>query len=365
MLLLGLAMSVLFVPGYTGASIQTSWVVLSLALPLALWRKVTLTPLHWAVFAWVGLALASLAWTTNVYDAVWGVWGIVLFALAFYLGSSLVSLRRLFFGLGIGASISACFALAQAYGLHWPLTSNSNLNIAGLYFNAMYAGEIFAIVILGCVIYELYWLVPLLVVALVLTGSHSGWIALAIGLALIKVRSFIFLGLSTLAVAVLFTYHFRPSDAERLQTWYAAYSYLSLFGHGPGSFLSVWWQSASGTLIFPEYVHNDFLQLIYEYGIFALVPFTLFGVLLASSRSPDWPILCAFLFMALVSFPLYTPILSFLSACAAGRLSRDWSLLRSRFAKRRLDLVLRSLNPQPELSLVWRKALPLVSRTSH
>ena len=360
MLWLGLAISALYVPGYTGASIQTSWVVLSCVLPaLTLWRPVTLTGFHWAILAWVGLALAAITWALSPYDAVWGAWQVILFALAFFYGSSHDSLHDLFKGLGIGATASALVAYAQAFGLHWPMMWGPTPS--GLYYNSMYAGEIFAIVILGCVIYRLYWLIPALVVALVLSQSHAGWIALLIGILAWHYRSLSLVALVPLVVAVVFTYHFRESDAQRLQVWYAAVTNLAWFGHGPGSVLALWYRSGT-TLVYPEYAHNDFLQLAFEYGLFAILPIGLLLILGLCTNARDWPLWIAFLFMGLVSFPLYTPILAFIGACAAGRISRDWNLDRLGRLERRYDLLLRRLTSQSEPSLARGQALPMVSR---
>jgi hypothetical protein len=360
MLWLGLAISGAYVPGWTGASIQTSWVVLSCLLPaLALWRSVTLTGFHWAILSFVGISALSLAWALNFYDGVWGLWQVILFALAFWYGSSHDSLRGLFIGLGLGASASALVCFAQALGYHPLLTWGPDPS--GLYYNSMYAGEIFALVILGLVIYRVYWLIPALVLALALTHSHAGMIALALGLAAWWYRSLSLIALVSLAVAVIFTYHFRASDAQRLQIWFSAATNLTLFGHGPGSFLSLWYPQGHA-ILFPEYTHNDFLQLAFEYGLLAIVPIGLLVALGTITEATDWPIWIAFLFMGLVSFPLYTPILGFIGACAAGRVSRSWALRRWYGSDRRHDLILRSLTSQPEPSLLRGEALPLVSR---
>ena len=60
MFLLGLLLPICFIPGYTGASIPSQWVLLSLVLPAALWRRgYRLTPLHL-------LGLGFIAWAVAV-----------------------------------------------------------------------------------------------------------------------------------------------------------------------------------------------------------------------------------------------------------------------------------------------------------
>ena len=188
MLWLGLAISAAWVPGWTGVTVQTSWVVLSLFLPaLALWRPVTVTGFHWALSAWAAMAVAYIPFAFAPADAVWGAWQVVLFALAFWYGSSHDSLRDLFLGLGLGATASALVVFAQALG-YTPVMAWT-ANPPGLYYNSMYAGEIFSLIILGLFIYRLYWLIPILAVALFLTHSNAGWIGLFIGLLAYHFRS--------------------------------------------------------------------------------------------------------------------------------------------------------------------------------
>jgi len=357
---LGLAVSGLWYPGYTGATIQTSYVAMSLFLPLTLWRPVRLTSLHWVLFAFCAIAALSCVWATNPFDAAWGLWQVALFAMAFWLGSSLPDASRLWLGFSIGAAVSACFAIAQWFGyvpfLVWNATAP-----AGAYYNSMYAGEIFAIAALASIIYRRWWLVPLLIFALAISMSHAGWLAFGLGLVLIRFRSFKLILIIALAAAVVFTFHFRPSDAIRLQVWYAALTNLAWFGHGPGSFLSLWYHS-NDLIIFPEYVHNDALQLVFEYGLLAIVPIGLLASPATRSDGREWPVYIAFLFMGLVSFPLYTPVLGFAGALCAGRLARGWSLRRALGPHRRHDLVLRLPTPQPALGHTLRGPLPVVPR---
>lgn len=360
MLWLGLAISALYVPGVTGASVQTSWAVLSFSLPaLALWRAVNMTVCHWAVVAWAVLACISIAWALNSYDAVWGAWGIILFALAFYIGDA-IDFRKLLIGFAIGANLSALFALLQASGIHL-FMENNVATPSGFYFNSMYAGEIFALAILGAVIYRVWPLVILPSIALVLTHSHAGWLALAIGLVSIRIRSWTVIALILTACAAAFTFHFRPSDAERMQIWYATVSNMTLFGYGPGSMLSMYYITDSVKL--PEYAHNDVLQLIFEYGVFSIIPIAALLMPAIAKQEKEWPLYVAFLVMGLVSFPLYSPITMVIGAVSAGRLSRVWSVLRYNFYRGGYAFLPGTSYTQSLVGASWRDAVPLVSRT--
>ncbi len=109
----------------------------------------------------------------------------------------------------------------------------------------------------------------------------------------------------------------------RLGIWSAAYNELSFFGNGAGSFASrLYFNSA--TPVYPEYVHNDALQLVYEYGVAAAGPAIIFAFVLAQTRAREWPVALAFVTMGLYSFPLFMGVTSFLGVLVAGRVVRGW-----------------------------------------
>lgn len=326
---LGLAISLAYIPGYTGASIPTSWAVLSCALPLLLWKPVSSTAVHWALGGFFLYALASIAWAVDRRDAVFGLWTLALIGGAFLYGAELPSLRRTLRGLAIGFSVSSAVAIVQWLG-HAPVLVNNGP--AGLAFNTMLHGEILALIILGLVIERDWFFIPALIPGLLLSQSRGAFAALALGLILTRLRSPLVLALAAAVGAFFFTLHIGTSDAERLDIWHAAWTLLTPLGHGPGSFLSV--MIPIGDIVkVPEYAHNDALQLAFEYGIGAIIPLAVAAFLLARVESQEWPLFATFIFLGLFSFPLYSPITAPLGAMAAGRIARDWAVVR-----RRLDL---------------------------
>lgn len=358
---LGLAMLVVYIPGWTGATIPTSWALLSLVLPLALWRPVEVTGFHWAILSWAALAWVYVPFSLSVPDAVWGAWQVSLFAMAFWVGSSLDSPSALWRGVGWGLNLTFPVALAQAFGYH-PTLEFLHVYPSAVYYNSMLYGEICAIAILGLILYRHWTLIPLPLAGLVLSHSHGGWLALIAGIIAWRHRSIGLLALMALAAAVAFTYHLRSDDAERLQVWYAAVTNLSPLGHGPGSFLSLWWQHAD-TAIYPEYAHNDYLQLAFEYGALSVVPLLAIGAPGLAIRTRDWPIYAAFLLMATFSFPLYSYILAPLGAISAGCVARSWDLHRRYCSASRLDQLQRSYLAQRQARRHWGVGLPMVSRS--
>lgn len=337
---LGLALSLAFIPGWTGASIPTSWAVLSCALPFLLWQPVSMTAIHWALGGFLLYAFASLAWATNRYDAVMALWQLSLVAGCFLWGAQLSSLQPILRGLALGFSVSSAVAVAQWFGYE-PVLVNNHFAPAGLAYNSALHGEILALLIVGLAVYEDWLWIPALIPGLLLSHSRGAYAAAALGLILIRARHPIVLVLGAAAAAYAATFSVGSSDSERAVIWTGALHYLTPFGNGPGSFLSLWFQHPSGPIITPEYVHNDALQLAYEYGFAAAIPLAVATFLLARVESQEWPLFATFIFLGLFSFPLYSPITSIIGAMAAGRITRDWALVRRRLSLCRLDLVQR------------------------
>lgn len=118
------------------------------------------------------------------------------------------------------------------------------------------------------------------------------------------------------------------------------YDGLTLFGNGPGSYWAMYFQTPT-TVTGIGHVHNDFLQLAFEFGIGAIPLFALYAAVLTRSSAREWPIFLAFASMALFSFPLYAPITAALGLACAGRIARDWGLAWDLRGLRRSHLIQR------------------------
>lgn len=336
---LGLALSLAFIPGWTGATIPTSWAVLSCTLPLVLWRPLSPTVVHWALGSFFLYAALSFFWSINHLDAIYGLWILALIAGCFCLGAELPSLRAITRGLAIGFGASSAISVVQWLG-HAPVLVA--LGPAGLAYNTMLHGSILALIIVALAIERDWFFIPALIPGLVLANSRGAYTAVALGLVLTHIRSPIILALAAAVGAYIATLNLGTSDAERIDIWHAAWTHLTLFGHGPGSFLSLWLQASPTIIKVPEYAHNDALQLAFEYGIFACIPLSVAGLLLIQYDAREWPLFAAFIFLGLFSFPLYAPITSVIGALAAGRIARDWAVVRRRLGIRRPLVLLRS-----------------------
>jgi hypothetical protein len=339
----GAIVSLCYVPGFTGALIATQWPVLSILLPLALWRSGPVTVLHWAGLLFVVYATVHLWFTPIVTDGVAGLWFVYIMALSFWLGSTLDDLRGLYAGLAVGASVSSAIAVFQYFGIS--VVPYVSLNPAGLYVNSVVQGTVLALIVVALVSERMWLWVPLLLPGIVLSGSRGAWVVLAIGLAAVP---WIF-GSALAVLGAFFTWHpvhavgaetklLGASDTMRLFIWDAAAHNLTWFGWGPGSFFS-WLLWYDGNSLYPEYAHNDALQLIFEYGVFAALPIGIFVFAVTRTKEREWPVVVAFAAAGLYSMPLWMPVASFLGLAVTGRVVRGWAVARRELRSRRFDFV--------------------------
>lgn len=368
MLYLGIALAVCFVPGYTGATIPSQWALLSCVLPFSLWRKAEIGAAHWLGLMFVVWAILSTAWATNYHTSVFGLWIVSIWGLSFWLGSSLQSLAQLWKGLAIGLSISSIVAMAQALGFH-PVEIAEAGRFPGLLFNTTVQGATIALVLIALVSHRLWWYTPLLWVGLALSQSKGAALVLAAAL-IARFTHWLFALALLVAGALAFTFLLDSADSQRLQIWGYAIRGLSLLGWGPDSFSDIyfsWYDPglAKRWLMHAEFVHNDYLQLWFEYGLGALAIFALFGLALAETENADWPVAFGFAILATFYFPLYLPIPAFIGCVVAGHLTRprlSHGVVRD---SRRFDLLPRHALVESIFNHDRGEVIPLVTRTAH
>jgi hypothetical protein len=323
MLWLGVIVSLCYVPGITGATIATQWPVMAVLLPFGLLREV-----HFTVFHGLGvLFLAYAAWgayvSTVPYDAVFGLWLTAIMGTSLWVGSTLTSLRGLYVGLAIGGAVSSVVAVFQFFGWH-PVVGTSAMP-AGLYVNSVQQGTVLALLIVALASERMWLWIPALVPGLVIAQSRGAWLALAIGLLACYVRRLWVFGVLAVVGAYCLLLPMSSSDQERMMIWEVAWNGLKWLGWGPGSFYTV--DIVQGNLVlFPGHAHNDILQLVFEYGVGAVLPLAIFGFALLHTDAREWPVLVAFAAAACYSMPLWMPIASLLGLACVGRILRDYAV---------------------------------------
>lgn len=360
MIWLGLLLPNVFIVGVTGASVPTQWAFLSLALPLALWQK-KIPPgfLPGLGLCFLAFSALSLTWAPQRMDSAYGLWCVALWGLSFLLGYASDSQRQLWQGLSLGLTVSTIIAILQVLG-YTPVMS-LNANISGLLFNRTVLGAACGLVILACVEERLWWYIPAPALALALSNSRGGFAIVAFGIAM---RFHWLLGTALLASALLAIYFFDTgtSDAERLQIWGVALQGITLRGWATGSFSTIYYLLPSGRLVHPEFVHNDYLQLAFEFGAMALVPISfLFSALYWRPTATLW----GFALLMGFYFPLYAPVSAFIGCFIVGHALRGFSLHGAIVRHCRPDIVPWVDLPTPRFSLGRRSHVPIQPRTTN
>lgn len=354
---LGLVLPICYVASYTGAAIPTQFPVLSIALTAGLWRRGNLgamLPLFFST-AWAAL---SLTWAPNLDTAIYGLWVMCIWAMSFWLGTTLLSLEGLWRGLAIGMSISSAVAVAQWLG--WSaIPSDGN---AGLLYNTTLQGLCIAIVMLGLWVNGLIAYIPALLPGLILANSRGAYVVLAAGV-LAQFGKFQAIAIMlSLAVIYVFTFY-GPSDVERLQIWLVSGLGISWHGMGVGTFEAVFYHDFAGIKHRPGHAHNDYLQLWFELGIGSLGVYFVLGCA-AWRRSRCRAVIVALLVCSTFYFPLYAPIPGFVAFLLAGHSLRYFRWdgfgrdIRGRFA------ALRGRPPQPADGRVGHAGFPVQSSVS-
>jgi hypothetical protein len=322
---LGAIVSLCYVPGITGAYIATQWPVLAVLSIFTVFRSAPFTVLHGFGVLFILYAAIGVWFSVVPYNAVFGFWLVVLMGLNLWLGSTLTTLRGLYAGLAIGGAVSSAVAVLQYAG--WQLLPVTSTAPPGLYVNSVQQGAVLALLIVALATERMWlWIVPL-VPGLVLSQSRGAWLALAVGLIALRFRRAWPLGAIVAAVGIFYLFMplGRTSDQERMLIWEVAWHGLNWFGWGPGAFSAVNITQA-GQVLYPGHAHNDALQLLFEYGMGALLPLSILSVALLRTGSKEWPVVVAFAVASCYSMPLYMPITSLLAVAATGRILRDYAV---------------------------------------
>ena len=296
-----------------------------------------MTPLHAILGLFLAYVVASIAWTTTVWTGAWALWLLSIVALAFHLGSRLVSLRRLWQGLALGGAISSAVAIAQWFEPNI-VPQYMPDQPSGLHYSNMVLGMVLVLTAIALATERLWlWIIPLLP-GIWLAQSRGAFLVFALGLGAVFVRSRLVLVAVALGIVYYITLARYGNEYERLVYLKAALANLAWFGNGAGSFNDVF-VVAPNVSAHPVQVHNDYVQLLFEYGPGAIPFFLAMGLGLSARTAPQWPILAAFALFATFTFPLYIALAQFVFAVALGHVSASWDLSWSRFASRRSNLV--------------------------
>lgn len=331
----GFALMSAYWPGITGAATTPRWAVAALlAVALFFAPRVVMTRTHWiglALLAWLGL---SLTWSEGQLDGVDAAFKLCLAAIAFAIGSTMPDLRSLMIGAALGIGLNSGFAIAQALGWHGIETYDNGL--AGLFHNRDRLASAAAIVAIWLFSrpVRLWLLLPLVAPAVILPHSRAAWLALGAGLLMIVFRQMarrtvvqwvtflVLFGVVGTGTVVAFGIGSPIGIDQRIALYRDTIAALTTFGHGLGSF----WESFPAHAHYfsvvaerPEHPHNEWLWLVYEGGMPAVVLAMAsgYGVWVAAK---DRAVLGGLFVLSCVAMPFHDPATLILGALCAGHL---------------------------------------------
>jgi hypothetical protein len=325
MTIFGFILSTCYIPGWTGYAIPTGWLFLSATLPLILRREM------WKIFNPFFLYVClSMTWSMVFVQGVYDLWRLAILSGAFLLGQLRVEARSLYIGMGMGLLISTIIAIFQALG--WHDFTEIYSRPAGLFVNPNVLGETAALVSIGLFAYGVFWPLLWTVPSIFLSESRTALAALA---AVSTVYIWNLYKPATIAIVIFVAAMMYAKPLETLsyrwQIWESTIHGFTWLGRGAGSYILTGPVFATfHTEDIPareENAHNDFLQLIYQYGLGTVLLLPIFLVALIGPLGPERYLFIAFCIIAFFNFPLAIPTEGFLGAFAMGRLWRDRDLV--------------------------------------
>jgi hypothetical protein len=258
----------------------------------------------------------------------------------------------------VGLWVSSAIAILQALG-HTPVLTFGG-HPSGLFFNSTLLGASACLVIVALVSQRQWLYIPGVLPALYLAHSRGAYLVLAMTLLTRWVRvRYILAAMAVAACVLVFTLDGLETDSDltRLTVWGAALRELTLLGHGIGSFVTFIVATPS-RILYPERVHNDYIQLWFELGLGAIAVYWLYALALSCRTSDHWSIFFAFTLFGLFYFPLWTPVPAFMACMAAGAMLRDRHLDRRASALGRYVCLPGVPRRQPLFPHLGRKAVP-------
>jgi O-antigen ligase len=193
-----------------------------------------------------------------------------------------------------------------------------------LFLNKNLLGEAAALGFIAAIGYRQWPAALLTIPALLLSTSRASMLAVTVGLILMT-RSWLRYSLLASLVAALYVLYSAglfdsASLVQRLYMWQQAFDQLKWFGNGSYELIAPTWRET--------HLHNDWLQLVFELGIFGLIPLAV----LYDAGKANAPFVIALLVIGFFGFPLQAPATAWFGAFVVG------AAVRSSIAQRRILL---------------------------
>lgn len=273
--------------------------------------------------AFVLYACASLLW--SVGDPIWSLAILASLVASYILGTYLPRPHLLW--LAFLCILTLNFGTIP-WGLPWGIWGGQN-----------YLGAALAIGLAGAIVYEHFLFVPIMAIGVLWTHSRGAILAVG-GIFLISLWRWsksVAIGLVLLSCVVAISVSIDRGNSisfwARMGIWQDTIEHLTLFGSGWGSFADAYasWpvhRNSMGTYpltqeypVLASHPYNDFLEMIFELGIGAVVLWIFLACTLSTDSSAKL-IVWTFFILALTHFPLHILPLGQLLALTFGSMSQ-------------------------------------------
>lgn len=324
--LIGFGIITIYIPGIVGASISTGWLFLLLISPILLLYCNLKLGVGFVFLIYAGI---TLIWTTNFNIGLFYYLQLISLACVFCIGKEITDLKPVFKGLALGLGVSSVIAIFQYFGYNYVYSLNNS--IAGLFINPNIYSEISVILLISLLTLRLWvWLVFTLP-GIILIHSRTALIALGIGLFIwaLSFNKRLTISLITLIIIISFIFYWNDfntdSIQERISIWKDTINGFTFFGNGIGSYelkFPFYSTHINTEIARPRYAHNDILNLIFEFGIGAILALIFVGKMI-KNNNPQMVILYVIFIVSLFTYPLHIPATAFIAFLVAGYITRN------------------------------------------
>jgi len=262
-----------------------------------------------------------------------------------------VDLEKIFVFASYGIAINSLICLGQWFRWDLAIDGNGYYNTdiaywivslswrpAGLFVNGNILAETTALVIVGCIVYCKWFHVLPMIPAMLLPMQRASMLALLI-VGMISIRKQLlqknlikWFMTALLGIISLLMIWWSPelmrivSIQDRFELWSFAVSNLHWLGNGISSFRNDY-LNYTGFVDFNynvTYIHNDYLELLYDLGIFGIIPIGAFAFILFSNCRIKY-VLWTFGIIAMFGFPTHMPATLFIMALCIIECVHNWS----------------------------------------
>lgn len=318
--------AIAYLPGIASAATAPRWAVLSIGMTALLCgvARCRMSPAHYLGLAFMLYAWATIAWSDQPLSSIGYAWQLTALAAAFVVAAEIpdVAWGRVWDALAIGVSLSAPVAIAQVFG--WDgVQAVSQPPYVGLFLSKAFLAQAGAIALIPALLRRRWLLAVGPAICIALPMARESLVVAGVCLVVWawprvaragRLRMGCLWALIAAALAFDLLNPWREASAmNRVVMSHVALANLSWFGHGADSF--------GDTYTLFEYVHNEFIQFAYDFGLGSLLLWGAVVYALGAKLETERLVLVALLVMCGFTFPLHMPLTALAFALVTGRLA--------------------------------------------